>query len=189
MDTNRMTRERISGFVDGELDASEHEQALAELRTCEARADWEIYHQIGDALRSDDMAVQLTPQFSASMAARLAAEPVFVAPARQPSVRGGAGMLAPRRLRTIVGAAAVATFAFVATPQLIDAFKGDPDSAPMISTGPAAAPSAEVVATIVDDGVILRDARIDDYLLAHQRFSPSLYSSAQYVRSTTNSSK
>jgi sigma-E factor negative regulatory protein RseA len=31
----------------------------------------------------------------------------------------------------------------------------------------------------------LRDPGIDDYLLAHQRFSPSVYSTAQYARSAT----
>jgi sigma-E factor negative regulatory protein RseA len=33
--------------------------------------------------------------------------------------------------------------------------------------------------------VVLRDPRIDDYLLAHQRFSPSMYSTAQFARSAT----
>jgi sigma-E factor negative regulatory protein RseA len=32
---------------------------------------------------------------------------------------------------------------------------------------------------------MLRDPDIDDYLLAHQRFSPSVYSTAQYARSAT----
>jgi sigma-E factor negative regulatory protein RseA len=32
---------------------------------------------------------------------------------------------------------------------------------------------------------VLRDPRIDEYLLAHQRFSPSMFSTAQYARSAT----
>jgi sigma-E factor negative regulatory protein RseA len=34
-------------------------------------------------------------------------------------------------------------------------------------------------------GQVLRAQGIDEYLMAHQRFSPSVYSSAQYARSAT----
>lgn len=40
-------------------------------------------------------------------------------------------------------------------------------------------------AASADPVVILRDPQIDEYLLAHQRFSPSLYSTAQFARSAT----
>jgi sigma-E factor negative regulatory protein RseA len=42
-----------------------------------------------------------------------------------------------------------------------------------------------VVSANAPEGVVLRDPRIDEYLLAHQRFSPSVYSTAQYARSAT----
>jgi sigma-E factor negative regulatory protein RseA len=47
----------------------------------------------------------------------------------------------------------------------------------------SASPNTITVAS--QDGEVLRDPRIDDYLLAHQRFSPSVYSTAQYARSAT----
>ncbi len=53
-------------------------------------------------------------------------------------------------------------------------------------SGPAA--SIEMTQRLLKDGkpvelVYLRDPLIDQYLLAHQRFSPSVYSTAQYARS------
>ena len=97
----------------------------------------------------------------------------------------------------MVAAAAMATFAFVTTPQLMVVIKGDSttnssilataDSSGQDGTGPTYKRESPglVVATSVSDGVVLRESRIDDYLLALQRFSPSLYSTAQYARSAT----
>jgi sigma-E factor negative regulatory protein RseA len=188
MNTKDMSREQISALADGELSDQQLEVALAALRQQDARADWDVYHQIGDVLRSDDMAVSLSPEFSARMAARLEAEPAIVAPIVQtvPSI-------APRPSRRwaipgMVAAAAMAGIAFVTTPHLMVALQGQSDASAVASSTPAlAVPSASesTVAASVAGDVVLRDPRIDDYLLAHQRFSPSVYSTAQYARSAT----
>jgi len=198
MDTKEMTREQISALADGELDIAHLDIALAALRQPAARSDWETYHQIGEVLRSDDMAMSLSPGFSARMAARLDAEPTVLAPAvatRMPMLAAG---LARRWAVPGAVAAAVAAVVFVATPQLMVAFNGGAQSpaagspamiassavqaVPVAATASAAAPG-NIVATSAPDGVVLRDPRIDDYLLAHQGFSPSVFSSAQYARS------
>jgi sigma-E factor negative regulatory protein RseA len=90
----------------------------------------------------------------------------------------------------MAAAAAMAAVAFVATPQLMVAMHGNPISAETsiasASTDkPSAADSATVTAASASGEVVMRDPRIDDYLFAHQRFSPSLYSTAQYARSAT----
>ena len=184
MNTKEVAQEQISALADGELEGSQVDLAFAALRDQERQADWVIYHQIGEVLRSDDMAVRLSPGFSARMSALLEQEPAIVAPMRQPDA-------APERARrrwtipSMAAAAAVATVAFVTTPQLMVAMKGD-TAAPGASTAIAvSAPVADtpVVAAKAPEGVILRDPRIDDYLLAHQRLSPSFYSTAQYARS------
>jgi len=96
-------------------------------------------------------------------------------------------------------AAAVASVAFIGTPQLMVAMKGEPmpsaGEAMVASTGTAqpvkvsgAAPAAgqfAAASSTAPGEVVLRDSRIDDYLLAHQRFSPSMYSTAQFARSAT----
>jgi len=60
--------ERLSAFVDGELFGEEHLNTFVSELDGEDRAAWSCYHLIGDALRSDDLAV--SP--AASSAARSA---------------------------------------------------------------------------------------------------------------------
>lgn len=204
MKTKEMTREQISVLADGELAGQHVDGALAFLRQEDGRADWDVYHQIGDVLRSDDMAVKLSPGFAARMVARLDAEPTIMAPARLaestmsiPSDAGAARQVKRWAMPGMVAAAAMAAFAFVTTPQLMVAMKSgssvDVSStvasvsgvAPTVATTSSGAEQSIVVAATVPEGVVLRDPRIDDYLLAHQRFSPSVYSTAQYARSAT----
>jgi len=80
MNTKSLVHERISVFADGETSDEQLDIALAELRNEDGKATWELYHQIGDLLRSDEMAIPLSAGFSAAMAKRLAAEPALVAP-------------------------------------------------------------------------------------------------------------
>lgn len=184
MNTIETNKEQISALVDGELAEEQIDLALAALRRSDRRSDWDMYHQIGDVLRSDDMAVTLSAGFAASMAARLEAEPTIIAPAladRSASQPAERQMHKKRWVMPMAAAAAVAAVAFVTVPQLMVAVKGGPMTADAL--GGAAQPT--VVAAQVPEGVVMRDARIDDYLLAHQRFSPSVYSTAQYARSAT----
>jgi sigma-E factor negative regulatory protein RseA len=74
MDTNKKIREHISALKDGELSASDIELAFAALQTGDGRQAWEVYHRIGDVLRAQGSA-DLSPDFSARLAERLAAEP------------------------------------------------------------------------------------------------------------------
>lgn len=210
MNTKEMTQEQISALADGELLGERQiEAALASLRHEQTRADWDIYHQIGDVMRSEDMAIHLSSGFSARMAARLDAEPTIVAPVTvnscgnvpsSPSVIGAVSANGSRSGKRwavpgMVAAAAMAAVAFVTTPQLMVAMKSDSTTRPSLlarddssmqdRTGAVDKEQGLVVATSVPEGVVLRDSRIDDYLLAHQRFSPSVYSTAQYARSAT----
>ena len=70
MNTIETNKEQISAMVDGELPEEQLDFALAMLRRSDRGADWEMYHQIGDLLRSDDMAVTLSTGFAARMASR-----------------------------------------------------------------------------------------------------------------------
>jgi sigma-E factor negative regulatory protein RseA len=202
MNTREMTRERISAFVDGECADSQLNIALAALRKVEGKADWEIYHQIGDVLRSNDMAMNLSEQFAIRMAARLEAEPVFVPrPSISQTEAGRSGKKNYSFLSRMAAAVAVAAVAFITTPHLVVAIKGEyiiPSGVAVVSSDGRTTPvkaadfvvsklgQETVMTASVPEGVVLRDPRIDDYLWAHQRFSPSVYSStAQYARSAT----
>jgi sigma-E factor negative regulatory protein RseA len=187
MNTKEVAREQISAFADGEVADAQAGAVLAALREPQARADWDVYHHIGDVLRSDDMAVTMSVDFSARMAAALEREPAIVAPAER--VRGLPAAAMPRRwaMPGMVAAAAVAAVAFITTPQLLVAMKSEPAIAErqLASAGLPVNGASAMTAAAAPEGTVLRDARIDDYLLAHQRFSPSVYSTAQYARSAT----
>ncbi|VXB99498.1 RseA family anti-sigma factor [Massilia sp. 9I] len=75
MDTNKKTREYISAFADGEQPDADLELALAALRETDGQQAWDLYHRIGDALRSEPGHAELSPNFAARLADRLAAEP------------------------------------------------------------------------------------------------------------------
>ncbi|MFI4938737.1 MAG: sigma-E factor negative regulatory protein [Burkholderiales bacterium] len=208
MNTKNMTQEQISALIDNELPDEHLEFALAALRQADGRASWDVYHQIGDVMRSDEMAHAFSPNFAARLMERLDAEPTVVAPMVKPirieQPMLAAGGAAPRRSGTSFkrlvipsAAAAVAVVALIANPQLRMAINGGAsqyaaESAaavsrdhPVSSYATLAAASSQNMnaGAAVPDRVILRDPRIDEYLLAHQRFSPSLYGTAQYARS------
>lgn len=194
MNTREMTQEQISALADGELPDAHVDMALAALRRGDGKADWDIYHQIGDVLRSDDMAVNLSAGFAARFSARLDAEPTIVAPhvtmpTASPTTTSGNSVsnVSGNKVRrwalpSMAAAAAMATVAFFTTPQLMVAMKGNGDSA-VVGMEAAVESSAAMMAASAPEGVVLRDPRIDDYLMAHQRISPSVYSTAQFARS------
>ena len=182
MNTKSLVKERISVFADGETSEEQLDVALAEFRNEEGKSTWELYHQIGDLLRSDDMATPLSAGFSASMAARFAAEPALVAPAMPaPARKSGVRRIA---LPGVLAAAAAAV-AFIGTPQLMVAMQGSPvpGAAVAIVSDSGLARTALTANTARE--ATMRAQGIDEYLMAHQRFSPSVYSSAQYARSAT----
>lgn len=95
MDTQKRLHENISALVDGELAASEVELAFAEIDTPEGRFAWDAYHQIGHTLRSDGCGFELSGQFAARLAARLAAEPALTLEARARAAQDGADAAVP----------------------------------------------------------------------------------------------
>ncbi len=76
MDTNKKIREYISAFADGELPNADLELALAALREADGRETWDLYHCIGDALRSEPGGIELSSGFALRLADKLAAEPM-----------------------------------------------------------------------------------------------------------------
>ncbi|MFL6718916.1 MAG: sigma-E factor negative regulatory protein [Burkholderiaceae bacterium] len=182
MDTKSLVQERVSVFADGETSDEQLEIALADLRQDGAKETWDLYHRIGDILRSDEMDVPMSAGFSARMAASLAAEPILMTP--KPASTS-ARTRARRFALPGVLAAAAAAVAFVGTPQLIVALQGQPTAAPALAVVADGGVERTALTAGTRSGQVLREQGIDEYLMAHQRFSPSVYSSAQYARSAT----
>jgi sigma-E factor negative regulatory protein RseA len=174
--------ERLSAFVDGELFGEEHlnlDKFLSGLDG-EDRAAWARYHLIGDALRSDDLAVSpaASSAFLNGFAARFDNEPHVLAPAAMPVARR---LLALRRrvVPAFAVAAAAATLTWIVVPQL-QGVPGGPGTAQLASAqshGDAlqrvamASVPAATVQPAVQDANIIRDASLDQYLEAHQQFA------------------
>lgn len=91
MDTHKKIREHISALSDGELPASDLELAFAALQSADGQAAWNTYFRIGDELRAQATPA-LSDGFSASLAARLAAEPP---PGKKTDAHAGAQPVPP----------------------------------------------------------------------------------------------
>ena len=200
--------ERMSALADGELGGADVDAACGAWRSeAELRRTWHAWHAIGDALRSDDLAcdAQADQRFCAAVSARLATEPVVLAPVPR-SAPAFAGGMTTSRSRWAVGSAVAAgvvlvagTFALVgpaATPSpervaLVDgsapATIDPPRAAATLASLRADADSAAPqVATLADQNVI-RDAQLDRYLVAHKQFagSSALGVPSTFLRSAT----
>jgi sigma-E factor negative regulatory protein RseA len=205
MDTKNTMQEKISAFADGEGDEGQIDAVLAALRTSEGKAAWEDYHRIGDALRSDDMSFAMSDDFTSKLMARLDDEPAIVAAPRRSaaetviSALGAQAEVKPARRFMLPGmaAAAMAVLTVVVAQQWMGTGHGgtsSAESATTVAMGTSAVSPASVTASTVPAFAsagssaprdLKRDPGIDEYLLAHQRFSPSLYSTAQYARTAT----
>ncbi len=182
-------RERLSALVDGELEDGAVAQACARWRdSAESRASWHAYQLIGDVLRSDDLAADAArdARFMAALRARLATEPIVLAP--QPAARPAPqGRAAARRWSWMAPTAVAAGFVAVAGVLTLTRTGGvlpDPAAAPSLARAtpgavvttatPVGSPAlAAEPQTFVADGQLIRDARLDRYLAAHKQFAGS----------------
>jgi len=186
---------KISAFVDGELEADELARVIESLERDDAsREAWRVYHLISDAVR--DTALRTT-EFSARLAVKLAAEPTVLAPGRLPAER--ARWIALSAAASVAAVALVGWLAFAPGPGL------RPDVLPSTPLASLPAPSSVQPASIQAVQPVARQAvavpleaavvpalpvsaqMADDYLFAHQEFSPrmSLQGMVPYVRTVS----
>ncbi len=102
----KMNKELLSAMVDGELRGEELEQALACAESAEGCASWELYHLVGDVLRSPDLAHHSQHNLLTGLRAQLAQEPALQLQSSQLQQVGrrhganpgaGGGIARPRR--------------------------------------------------------------------------------------------
>ena len=168
--------DKISALMDGELERQDAAGVLQQLNSeGEARDAWRRYHLIGDVMRDTRL---LSPGFAARVSAHLATEPTVLAPAalpKRPSVT---------RWHALSAAASLAAVAMVGWIALAPA----PDAGPQIAKDGKQAPTTET-AQASPAQVAPPDAA-NDYLLAHQGYSPrnTLQGVAPYVRMVSSES-
>ncbi|HYN12242.1 MAG TPA: sigma-E factor negative regulatory protein [Burkholderiales bacterium] len=160
-------KDRISALMDGELDERSAAEVIDLLgRGGEALQAWRSYHLIGDSMRDSRL---LSEGFGERLRERLAAEPTVLAPARL------AG--AQRRRLALPVAASAAAVALVAWL----AFAPQPPQSPQQQLVPQVAQAKPPVAVPLPSSA-------NDYLLAHQGFSPRIWLQgvAPYVRTVSD---
>jgi sigma-E factor negative regulatory protein RseA len=173
-------KSKISALMDGELMQAELSEPLRALREeGEALETWRAYHLISDSLQETPI---LSSGFSARFAERLALEPTILAPASIPPRAVKRPYLAP-----LSAAASLAAIALVAGLAIQNFGPGEQQIAQNIARDAKVRDEAKnaLLANVPLSG------EVNDYLLAHQNFSPrsSLQGVAPYVRTVSDSAR
>ena len=169
-------------LMDGELDDRGAAPALDALgRDGEALLAWRTYHLIGDALRDCRL---LSEGFAARVDRRLADEPTVLAPRRAPFQRRWRFALSAAASVAAVALVGWLAFAPQRTAEPVAVAKAPALAAP----APQSAPSTPAPA---QPAIVPLPTAANDYLLAHQGFSPrlDLQGMAPYVRTVSDSSQ
>lgn len=163
--------DRISTFMDGEGSQMEAHQAVLRLKQDDGCLEtWKTFHLIGDTMRGVPV---LRDDFSARFHARMEQEPTLLAPRmswRKPAT------LALSAAASLVAVTVVLMLVFTDNPLQPQAqIEAVPKSgATQIVMLPQPVPAAN-------------QARVNEYLMAHQEYSPSttLQGVAPYVRTVS----
>lgn len=152
-------RQEISALMDGEMYEDQADVFFDRLkRHPEARQDWESYHLIGDALRQPD---HICKSFGKSFHEKLQAEPIVFAPHSRTS----------QRIRNFALSAVASVMALALVAWL------------SVQVGSEPAPQVAIVQPDNAGAIRPASAQTDDYLMAHQEFSPSadVHGAASYI--------
>ncbi|MCW5259750.1 anti-anti-sigma factor [Verminephrobacter eiseniae] len=177
---NDEMNERLSALADGQLDAEELAAALAFAVDDEnGRATWQLYHLVGDALRSPDLARPADPAFMPRLRAQLAKEALaarprtlvqapLMAPAR--SAATSAANASVFRWKMLAGLASLAALGVIGWSALAPLQSGGFAGVPAQSQAAASAEPLVAVADTDGQQLMIRDPRLDELLAAHKQF-------------------
>lgn len=177
MNDDLKKREQLSALADGQLDGEEWAQAIQFATQEEGRETWQMYHLVGDVLRSAELArADYGTNFLAKLHQKMEQEPL---PVRSPSpllvqpdmpqaLSAHAANDSVFRWKMVAGFASLAAVAAIGWNALVSVQSGT--QAPQLAAAPAA--PAQVVANSNPDAqVMIRDPRLDELLAAHRQYS------------------
>ncbi|WP_298231523.1 RseA family anti-sigma factor [uncultured Azohydromonas sp.] len=174
----------LSALMDGELDAAAAARLAEDCRhDVRLRATWHSYHLIGDVMRSQDLAPPPghDAAFVLRLRERLAAEPVLLTPTVLPERRRRLPRRAWAASAVAVGVMAVGGVLVLTRLQPLEpdqtaaVLAQAPQTVPQPLVGPARVAEQEPAPAAVAqaDDRLLRDARLDRYLVAHKQWGSS----------------
>lgn len=150
-------KNEISMLMDAELDSDDAARALSGMKEQDER-DWLLYHLIGDAIRDPE---GFRADLDLDCLEAIEAEPTILAPYKS--------KLGKARLYALSAAASVAAVFLVGWVAL---------------QNPAVSPVPKQVAQAVHLDLI--KSRLNDYLLAHQEFSPRSEMMSSNIRTVSD---
>jgi sigma-E factor negative regulatory protein RseA len=199
--------ELLSALADGELEGEELATALALASSEECQASWQLYHLVGDVLRTPELARPADTAFLARLRTELNKVPqpapvnilvdapssaVAVAPAQLPAANADVF-----RWKMVAGFASMAAVAAIGWSSLASLQGGGAlPAGAQLAAAPAVtlqvaqtAPPNSVIAVADANGqsVMLRDPRLDELLAAHKQFgsTSALQMPAGFLRNAT----
>lgn len=186
-------REQLSALADGQLDGDELAEALRFAAQDEGRGTWQLYHLVGDTLRSSELArAEDGGAFLARLRQQLAQEPAPLHPVQAIAVQtaeplkamqGQAANASVFRWKMVAGFASLAAVAAIGWNTL-DTSRSGVHGGPQLAVAPGV--TATQVATVggQEPQVMLRDPRLDELLAAHKQFggATALQMPAGYLR-------
>lgn len=166
--------DRISAFMDGETRPHEARQAILHLKQDQEHCEsWNTFHLIGDVMRGDPL---LREDFTVRLHSRLQQEPTVLAP--RFSWRKQVSL-------ALSAAASLAAVAVILTLVLTD---NPLRPQPQLAAVPKSETTGSTQTAVLPRPVpAANQSRVNEYLMAHQEFSPStaLQGVAPYVRTVT----
>ncbi len=159
-----MMKHEISALMDGELFEDEAEVLFAQMkRDPDAHHDWAVYHLIGDVLRQPEY---VNRDISAAVHERLLHEPTVMAP-RSRALKQKARVFALSAAASLMAVGIVAWMS--------------------VQISPETSPQLAMQQSNIRPVNMQIQPRSNDYLMAHQEFSPSndMNGGASYIRTVT----
>ena len=168
--------ERISAFMDGESAHTETQTSIQRLKQDdECNETWATFHLIGDTMRGDPL---LRGDFMARLHARMEQEPTQLAPRMTWRKTASYALSAAASLSAI---AVVVALTFADNPLR--------PQAPIAAAPPGQSTLLAQVERPARPRPAVAPGKVNEYLLAHQEYSPStaLQGVAPYVRMVSES--
>lgn len=193
-------QEQLSALADGQLRGDEFAQAMAFAETQEGLETWQLYHLVGDVMRSSELARPADLSFLTALRAQLAKEPgsADLVDAGATHVIATQAVAVPSANASVFQWKMAAGFASLAAVAAIGwhAYSGMPGSTsagPQLAVAPAAVSRPQEAAVTLAESaapaqpVMIRDPRLDELLAAHRQFgsTSSLQMPAGFLRNAT----
>ena len=159
-----MMKNKVSALMDGEMFEDEAEVLFDQIkRDSSAHLDWATYHLIGDALRQPEY---IHRDISAKVHERMQNEPTVLAPR---------GRMIKQKARVFALSAAASLLAVGVVAWM------------SLQISPEAAPQMAMQQNSLRSVSLQIQSKSNDYLMAHQEFSPStdMNGGASYIRTVT----